>query len=298
MAGIGRRTHYRKYLTDSVLNDLPVPEDDERIAKVVATRGGNQFEIILANFFSKNDNGDDDDNSNGAIGSVIRTPQLAILPTKFHKLIWVKRNDYVIVQTGIIDASKKKNSKLGSTDNNDDSSSSNSNSNIYKDEKKNTIMQKEGNNDMKKKKYDADDVLMVATKETGIRFIISHILYKDQIHNLKAKQLWPEDDAEFFEGGVIMDSTKTRNNDEHTMTKENDANTNDDNININYDNRNSNNTDAGTNITEEDNDHGIVYNEYNGENDHDLFVNTNRIARLEIDDDSDADYSSSDEEDS
>ena len=43
---------------------------------------------------------------------------------------------------------------------------------------------------------------------------------------------------------------------------------------------------------------GIVYNEYNGENDHDLFVNTNRIARLEIDDDSDADYSSSDEEDS
>ena len=80
MAGLGRRTHYRKHLTDSVLYDLPEPKEDERIAKVVATRGGNQFDIILAST---------EGGGNNPSG-------LAILPTKFHKLVWVKRNDYVI----------------------------------------------------------------------------------------------------------------------------------------------------------------------------------------------------------
>lgn len=29
----------------------------------------------------------------------IAEPQLALLPTKFRKLVWLKRNDFVIVQT-------------------------------------------------------------------------------------------------------------------------------------------------------------------------------------------------------
>ena len=66
MAGLGRRTHYRKHLTDSVLFDKPEPQENERIAKVVATRGSNQFDVLVAS--SKN--------------SV-----LAILPTKFNKLV-------------------------------------------------------------------------------------------------------------------------------------------------------------------------------------------------------------------
>ena len=80
MSGLGRRSQYRKHLTDSVINDLPEPGENQLIAKVVATRGGNQFDITTPT------NADH--------------PQLAILPTKFHKLVWVRRNDYVIVQGG------------------------------------------------------------------------------------------------------------------------------------------------------------------------------------------------------
>eukprot|EP00980_Cylindrotheca_fusiformis_P005777 scaffold1203_cov117-Cylindrotheca_fusiformis.AAC.16 len=188
MAGLGRRTHYRKHLTDSVLNDLPEPKEDERIAKVVSTRGLNQFDILVASY------GDSEED---------RKPQLAILPTKFHKLVWVKRNDYVIVQTG------------------DD---------VSKD----------------------DD-------ESGIRFMISHILYKDQVKHLRAKDLWPSTDPEFQHdaGGVEEESDEPKE--------------------------------------EED---GIVYgNEYyesDDQNDDDLFVNTNRLARLEIQDSSDSESSEED----
>jgi probable RNA-binding protein EIF1AD len=187
MAGLGRRTHYRKHLTDSVLNDLPEPKDHERIAKVVSTRGLNQFDILVAS----NDSVDD------------RTPQLAILPTKFHKLVWVKRNDYVIVQTG------------------DDASTD-------------------------------DD-------ESGIRYIISHILYKDQVKHLQSKDLWPTNDLEFqHDAGAIDEETEAP----------------------------------------KEEDDGIVYGDdyYDSDdlNDDDLFVNTNRLARLEIQDSSDSDRSDED----
>lgn len=216
MAGLGRRTHYRKHLTDSVLYDLPEPKEDERIAKVVATRGGNQFDIILAN-----------------ADSISRTG-LAILPTKFHKLVWVKRGDYVIVQTGI-DAKQ--------------------NDNGYGD---------------KEDEGDADNCTSGATKaneEGGIRFIVSHILYKDQVKHLTSKGLWPMDDPDFESGNADTKSAVEEDDD-----------------GIVY------------NTTEDDDydDDGIVYNDYDMDNDDDLFVNTNRIARLEIQD-SESEEESSDE---
>lgn len=187
MAGLGRRTHYRKYLTDSVLNDLPEPKDNERIAKVVATRGLNQFDVLLACHEEVDAN---------------RKPQLAILPTKFHKLVWVKRNDFVIVETGDNETEEDKG-------------------------------------------------------EGGIRNIISHILYKDQIKHLLSKELWPSNDPEFQSDAeeIAVEGPKEE-------------------------------------------DDGIVYgNDYydmgDGRDD-DLFVNTNRLARLEIQDSSDSE--SSDEE--
>lgn len=193
MAGLGRRTHYRKHLTDSVLNDLPEPKENERIAKVVSTRGLNQFDILLAS--------DEKVDVNRTPQLVDRRPKLAILPTKFHKLVWVKRNDFVIVETG------------------DDST---------------------GKEDGKK-------------NEGGIRYMISHILYKDQIKHLKSKDLWPTNDPEFQ-------------------------------------------SDAGEDLAEgpKEEDDGIVYgNDYYDmdENDDDLFVNTNRVARLEIQDSSDSESS-------
>ena len=156
---------------------------------MVSTRGLNQFDILVGTQSGKVDSD--------------RQPQLAILPTKFHKLVWVKRNDFVIVETG------------------DD-----------------------GENDEDKK------------GEGGIRYMISHILYKDQIKHLKSKELWPTNDPEFQ-------------------------------------------TDAGEDETEgpKEEDDGIVYgNDYYDvdDNDDDLFINTNRLARPERQDSSDSE--SSDEE--
>ncbi len=228
MAGLGRRTHYRKHLTDSVLYDLPEPKEDERIAKVTATRGGNQFDIILA-APSNSDTG----NPKG----------LAILPTKFHKLVWVKRNDYVIVQTGI-----NQNKDGDGNDDDDD------------DEKEG------GKNEDQAVTTTGDD-----PNESGIRFIITHILYKDQVKHLVSKGLWPTHDPEFSDSANDRSTTDTNNS-------------NDDGIVYNTD--------------ENDYDDGIVYNDYGFENDDDLFVNTNRIARLEIQDSDDSsEEESSDEED-
>merc|ERR1719330_1516074 len=86
------------------------------------------------------------------------TPQLSILPTKYRKLIWLKRNDYVICecaeddQVNSIGSSKKDHDSNNSTNNNENPT--------------NTI-------------------------EGGIRYMITHILYKDQIKHLKEKKLWP-----------------------------------------------------------------------------------------------------------
>lgn len=102
MAGLGRRSHYRKHLTDAVINDYPEPnvELGECIARVLGSRGGNILEIEVAQPSPKE--------SDKTLGSESISPtdtrpsqntvaQLAILPTKFRKLVWVKRGDYVIV---------------------------------------------------------------------------------------------------------------------------------------------------------------------------------------------------------
>lgn len=129
MAGLGRRTHYRKHLTDQIMYDLPEPLENECIAQVVSTRGSNQFDIKLSD------------------SEVV----LAILPTKFRKLVWVKRNDYVIAQT---------------------------------------VDEEEENED---------------NNTGGIRYMITTILYKDQIQHLKSKGLWPEEFQTDFQDEAIID---------------------------------------------------------------------------------------------
>ncbi|VEU45324.1 unnamed protein product [Pseudo-nitzschia multistriata] len=221
MAGLGRRTHYRKHLTDSVLYDLPEPKDNERIAKVVATRGGNQFDIVLAS-----PPGSD-------VGSA--RAGLAILPTRFHKLVWVKRNDYVIVQTGIEadDGEPPENTGHGGETTAPASGETSETAN---------------------------------PSETGIRFIIAHILYKDQVKHLVAKGFWPENDPEFPGGGGEAPTDPCGGG-------------------------------TGPDGSGGDPCDGIVYADqyYDSDGDDDLFVNTNRIARLEIRD-SDSEEDSSDED--
>ena len=234
MAGLGRRTHYRKHLTDSVLYDLPEPKEDECIAKVVATRGGNQFDIVLAGTSDTTANTTTTGNESG----------LAILPTKFHKLVWVKRNDYVIVQTGT-DTKKPD----GDADD-DDGECENS-----------------------------EDVGVKEDDKTGIRFIINHILYKDQVKHLVSKGIWPKNDPEFpVNASFTAGPTTADGNHDATNDDDDDGNV--------YGNTES-----------EELDDGIVYTEYDMENDDDLFVNTNRIARLQIQDSDSEEDSSEEEED-
>jgi len=266
MAGLGRRTHYRKHLTDSVLYDLPEPKQDERIAKVVATRGGNHFDIILAS--SKNSSSETTSEHGNSI-SGDRISQLAILPTKFHKLVWVKRNDFVIVQTGT--DTTKQYDIMDDEDYAKKEEQNNSN-NLVEYNSSNTDTNTNSNNQ----------------KETGVRFIISHILYKDQVKHLREKKLWPENDPEFFDGGV-----DTRNKNATSIS--------DNNNDVNFDRgdkdgQHKENKNNGDNYNNHDENDGIVYNEYDDENDDDLFVNTNRISRLEIQD-SDDDYDPSSGED-
>lgn len=219
MAGLGRRTHYRKHLTDSILYDLPEPTESERIAKVVATRGSNQWDVRLA-ASSESCKEKEEEHSTTLTTDTV----LAILPTKFRKLVWVKRNDYVIVQTVTDDDDDDDNDEDGANNKNDSG---------------------------------------------GIRYMITHILYKDQIQHLKSKGLWPAHDPEFTSSSTANSKNVDGGHDEQ-LTSAMPPNG------------------SGDEQQEEDDD-DIVYGD---DDDPLLFVNTNRIAKVVLED-----SSSSDEDD-
>jgi probable RNA-binding protein EIF1AD len=75
MSGAKRRTKYRKHVTQEFTDSEREPVEGELYAQVIQSHGGNMFEVIT---------------SEGK-------KSLARLPTKFQKLIWVKRGDFVIV---------------------------------------------------------------------------------------------------------------------------------------------------------------------------------------------------------
>ena len=85
MSGSGRRSNYRKSVTNDFLNSFPELSDpNEVIARVVGSRGTNVFEIEVVN---------KDCND----GTHVFHIDLALMPSKFKKLIWIKRGDYLIV---------------------------------------------------------------------------------------------------------------------------------------------------------------------------------------------------------
>lgn len=75
MSGSGRKTNYRKGVTSKVLYDAPEPKENEQVVKVVGLRGSNLFEV---------------QDEHGATS-------VTMLPTKFRKLIWVKRGTFVYI---------------------------------------------------------------------------------------------------------------------------------------------------------------------------------------------------------
>ena len=75
MSGAKRRSGYRKTVQDDVLHGLPTLGPTDSVAAIVKGAGSNLFEVVFA------------DGSH----------TLAMLPSKFRKLVWLKRGDYVIV---------------------------------------------------------------------------------------------------------------------------------------------------------------------------------------------------------
>jgi probable RNA-binding protein EIF1AD len=100
---------------------------------------------------------------------VVRTrssaPQLAFLPTKFRKLIWIKRNDYVIVECGDEEAGVEMNRGEDETE----------------DGRKALVVEA------------TSSTTTNTTTTTGFRYVITNILYKDQVRHIKSMGLWPSD---------------------------------------------------------------------------------------------------------
>lgn len=76
MSGSKRKSQYRKSVTTNYLHTNTTLEEGEDIAKIICSRGANLFEVEVS-----------EDEKNG----------LGLLPNKFRNLIWIKRNDFVIV---------------------------------------------------------------------------------------------------------------------------------------------------------------------------------------------------------
>ncbi len=77
MSGSKRKSHYRKGVMAEHENTFPEPGDGEAVCRVTGSRGSSMFEVSLPESEEKS---------------------LAILPRKFLNLIWLKRNDFIIVE--------------------------------------------------------------------------------------------------------------------------------------------------------------------------------------------------------
>lgn len=88
MSGSGRKSQYRKSVTSGFLdkkNADYLPSESEVIGKVKGNRGGSLFEVEIPI-------------PHGEKPAATMEVVLAKLPNKFNKLIWIKANDYIVVE--------------------------------------------------------------------------------------------------------------------------------------------------------------------------------------------------------
>ena len=81
-----RRTPYRKNVEKDVLEALPEPEANQAIVQVVQSHGSNIFEVTFP----------PTESDTGQATETTAVTTLARLPTRFRKLIWVKRSTYLL----------------------------------------------------------------------------------------------------------------------------------------------------------------------------------------------------------
>ena len=197
--------------------DVIVAQISDKV--VVQQKDDEDATISSENANEKNDKKEEIVLQSSTTGTAAPTTQLAFLPTKFRKLVWIKRNDYVIVQCGDEEVA----------DNKDEDTKDQSNN------------KKSGN--------------------TGFRYVITHILYKEQVKHIKSKGLWPSDPL-FAEEGNTPDD----------VDGQDEADTGED--------KGDKEDEVPQNDTYYEDGDGIVFD------DDDLMVNTNRIATLRVEDSS------------
>ena len=102
MSGAGRKGGYRKSVTDAYEIGLPEPSINELVGRIKSCLGGNMFDVEFPS---------------------PKQSCSVVLPSKFRKVIWVKRGDYVIVDIGNNDiktTANNDNNKPGQGYGNDD----------------------------------------------------------------------------------------------------------------------------------------------------------------------------------
>ena len=154
MSGSKRNSQYRKGATSDFLRDDVELAEDDLIAQVVSSKGSNLFDVRV---------------SGGDLG-------LAMLPNRFRNLIWIKRNDFVVV----VDL-------MGSTITAPTSTAEMpTGANIGGEEMPNV--------------FD-----LPSSSSSSRKFEIKEILNKGHIKQLKAQHKWPVefDDRQISDGGSI-----------------------------------------------------------------------------------------------
>ncbi len=90
MAGVKRRTKYRKQVESDILDSFHKPEENQAIVRIVQSHGSNILEVCAEydpKMFPQHSLSLQVEAPNGEHGK-------CMLPTKYRKLIWVKRGAF------------------------------------------------------------------------------------------------------------------------------------------------------------------------------------------------------------
>jgi len=264
MSGLGRRSHYRKHITDTMMNEYPLPrrEKGDRIAMVKGSRGGNLIDVDVEGLGSE---------TNAVMEESFRREvgmhcSLALLPTKFNKLVWVKRGDFVIVEGGEEEEGE------GST--------------------AETIVSSESEGGISKPSTEGSSATAVSTTESThkVKYIVKHILFADQVKHAKKEKMWPKCFEERGVGtkdiiGSLGGSAVELNSVAGSTTVAAAAAT------ATATTTTTTTTERKHSVNEQEGgeDQDDYEDEYDNTEDDHLFVNTNKIRNLVVEDSSDSD---------
>ena len=143
MSGAKRKGKFRKGVEDDYLNSLPLPESEDCIAQVLGARGSNIFEVAL----------------NAKEVTEKSSEHLALLPSKYRNVIWVKTKDYLILDGGAMDRGGE-------------------------------VSEGEGRG----VHGDGEVSKQSGAENTGskVQYAIKHILNRNQIKHIKKSGMWPD----------------------------------------------------------------------------------------------------------